>query len=32
VAQGQVLLMPANRPHAVQARRRGKMLLIMIRE
>jgi len=32
VAEGQVLLLPANRPHAVQASRRSKMLLVMIRE
>ena len=30
--EGQVLLLPANRPHAVQASRRSKMLLVMIRE
>ena len=30
--EGQVLLLPANRPHAVQAKRRSKMLLVMIRE
>jgi quercetin dioxygenase-like cupin family protein len=29
--KGEILLMPANQPHAVQAIRRFKMLLIMIR-
>ncbi|HEX9675945.1 MAG TPA: cupin domain-containing protein [Anaerolineales bacterium] len=32
LGEGQVLLLPANRPHAVQASRRSKMLLVMIRE
>lgn len=32
LAEGQILLLPANKPHAVQASRRGKMLLVMIRE
>jgi len=32
LGDGQVLLLPANRPHAVQASRRAKMLLVMIRE
>lgn len=31
VSAGQMLLMPANRPHAVHARTRFKMLLTMIR-
>jgi quercetin dioxygenase-like cupin family protein len=31
LASGDVLLMPANKPHAVQAVSRSKMLLIMIR-
>ena len=32
LGDGQALLLPANRPHAVQASRKGKMLLVMIRE
>ena len=32
LGDGQVLLLPANKPHAVQASRRSKMLLVMIRE
>jgi len=31
VASGQMIIMPANRPHAVRANERFKMLLIMIR-
>ena len=31
VATGELVLMPANQPHAVQARTRFKMLLTMIR-
>ena len=31
VASGQMIIMPANRPHAVRANVRFKMLLIMIR-
>ena len=31
LASGDVLLMPANKPHAVEAKSRSKMLLIMIR-
>ncbi len=31
VAAGQMIIMPANVPHAVKARKRFKMLLIMIR-
>jgi quercetin dioxygenase-like cupin family protein len=31
VAAGQMIVMPANRPHALKARRRFKMLLVMIR-
>ena len=31
VAMGELVLMPANQPHAVQARTRFKMLLTMIR-
>lgn len=31
LAQGEVLLMPANKPHAVHARTRSKMLLVMVR-
>jgi quercetin dioxygenase-like cupin family protein len=31
VLAGQVLMLPANRPHAVKANQRFKMLLIMIR-
>ena len=31
VSAGQMVLMPANRPHAVHARTRFKMLLTMIR-
>ncbi len=30
-AAGQLLIMPANIPHALQARKRFKMLLVMIR-
>ncbi len=32
LARGDVLLMPANKPHAVHATARSKMVLIMIRE
>jgi quercetin dioxygenase-like cupin family protein len=32
VAAGQILRLPANRPHAVRAPARFKMLLVMIRE
>jgi len=32
LAEGQVLMLPANRPHAVQASRSSKMLLVMIRD
>jgi quercetin dioxygenase-like cupin family protein len=31
VAAGQLIIMPANRPHSVRANQRFKMLLIMIR-
>jgi quercetin dioxygenase-like cupin family protein len=31
VAAGELVLLPANQPHAVQARTRFKMLLTMIR-
>ena len=31
VSAGQMLIMPANRPHALHARERFKMLLVMIR-
>ena len=31
LASGDVLLIPANKPHAVEAKSRSKMLLIMIR-
>jgi quercetin dioxygenase-like cupin family protein len=31
VAAGELILMPANKPHALMARRRFKMMLIMIR-
>jgi len=31
VAAGQLIIMPANRPHSVRANLRFKMLLIMIR-
>jgi len=31
VSQGETILLPANRPHAVKAASRFKMLLIMIR-
>ncbi|MFA5974650.1 MAG: cupin domain-containing protein [Elusimicrobiota bacterium] len=30
VSAGQILMLPANRPHAVKAARRFKMLLVMI--
>ncbi len=32
VSRGDVLLMPANKPHAVYASSRSKMLLIMVRD
>lgn len=32
LAEGDVLLMPANKPHAVDAISRSKMLLIMVRD
>lgn len=32
VSQGQIIIMPANVPHAVNAEEKFKMLLIMIRE
>lgn len=32
VAEGQSIIMPANVPHALQAEKRFKMLLIMIRQ
>ena len=32
VSQGDVLLMPANKPHAVYASSQSKMLLIMVRD
>ncbi len=32
LAEGDVLLMPANKPHAVYASSRSKMLLIMVRD
>ncbi len=32
LAEGEVLLLPANRPHAVFARTRCKMALVMIRD
>jgi len=32
LSRGEVLLMPANKPHAVYANSRSKMLLVMIRE
>ncbi len=32
VAQGEIILMPANVPHAVRAERRFKMLLTMLRK
>ncbi len=31
VAEGEMILMPANRPHALNAKQRFKMMLIMIR-
>src|ERR1035438_666336 len=31
VSAGQILMLPANRPHAVKANQRFKMLLVMIR-
>lgn len=31
VAAGQMIIMPANQPHALQAKERFKMLLVMIR-
>ena len=31
VAQGEMILMPANQPHALNAKQRFKMMLIMIR-
>jgi quercetin dioxygenase-like cupin family protein len=31
VTAGQQIIMPANRPHAVEARERFKMVLVMIR-
>jgi len=32
VGAGQMIIMPANRPHSVRANQRFKMLLIMIRD
>jgi len=32
VADGDVLLMPANKPHSIHSSERSKMLLVMIRE
>lgn len=32
LSRGEVILMPANKPHAVYAKSRSKMLLVMIRE
>ena len=32
LSRGEVILMPANKPHAVHAKSRSKMLLVMIRE
>ncbi len=32
VREGEMLIMPANKPHALQASERFKMILIMIRE
>ncbi|MDX9701417.1 MAG: cupin domain-containing protein [Candidatus Auribacterota bacterium] len=32
VNEGEMIIMPANKPHAVKAKSRFKMLLIMIRE
>ena len=31
VNEGEILIMPANKPHALKARRQFKMLLVMIR-
>lgn len=31
VSAGQILMLPANRPHAVKAAKRFKMLLVMVR-
>lgn len=31
VSAGQILMLPANRPHAVRAAKRFKMLLVMVR-
>lgn len=32
LSRGEVLLMPADKPHAVQANSRSKMFLVMVRE
>ena len=32
LADGEVLLMPAEKPHSIHSRERSKMLLVMIRE